>query len=187
MNDYWQIRSGLFQPQTCATWIKQAMDLPLGEATVGHGGPGGVNDSIRRSQIRWITRVRPFEALWDRVLELFHEANSVAFGFNLWQLPPLQFTQYSAEREEFYNWHEDITWVRSGLVHRKLSMIIQLSDPASYEGGDFELQDTKGDPVQIRAQGSVIVFPSFLTHRVTPVTKGVRYSLVGWMEGPKFR
>lgn len=188
MNAYWQIRSGLFRQQTCHTWIDQAMKLPPVDGTVGHGSNQSVVDSsIRKSEIRWISRVKPFEAMWDRLIELFHEANATAFGFDLWQPKPLQFTRYSAEEQEFYDWHEDLTWVRDGMCHRKLSMVVQLSDPDSYEGGDFELANHPADPQQVRMQGSVIVFPSFLRHRVTPVTKGVRYSLVGWMEGPKFR
>ena len=66
-------------------------------------------------------------------------------------------------------------------------MVLQLSRPDEYEGGRLELdrdQPTKGE---FDARGTVIIFPSFLKHRVTQVTRGVRHSLVGWMEGPNFR
>jgi PKHD-type hydroxylase len=70
-----------------------------------------------------------------------------------------------------------------------MSIVIQLTDPSEYEGGDFEIdsQYPQLPKEEIREKGSVLVFPSFIPHRVTPVTKGVRRSLVSWIEGPKFR
>ena len=67
---------------------------------------------------------------------------------------------------------------------------MQLSNPSEYEGGVFELTDadfTKQDKFNLKQKGSVLIFPSFIKHRVTPVTKGERKSLVGWIEGPSFR
>jgi PKHD-type hydroxylase len=73
--------------------------------------------------------------------------------------------------------------------HRKLSMTIQLSEPNEYEGGEFEIDPEFGvlDQAVIKQRGTVLVFPSFLRHRVAPVTSGIRRSLVCWAEGPKFR
>lgn len=72
---------------------------------------------------------------------------------------------------------------------RKLSLTINLSNPRSYEGGDFEIQ--RDDDIEVvtegRGQGNMILFPSFLPHRVTPVTRGTRYSLVIWLLGRPFR
>lgn len=188
MQSYWQIRSGLFQPRTCSNLIEQCLKINAIDGVVGHGAENpSVDENIRRSKIRWVNREKPFEPIFDRIRELIEEANLKVFGFNVVRLPPLQFTEYAAERKDFYDWHEDITWVKqSEMWHRKLSVVVQLSDPKTYEGGDFELRAMQADRNEVRTQGSVIVFPSFLTHRVTPVTNGVRYSLVGWMEGPKF-
>ena len=76
-------------------------------------------------------------------------------------------------------------------VHRKLSMTIQLSDDNDYEGGDFIFQknliDIPPDSKKLRAKGTILVFPSFLPHAVTPVTKGERKSLVVWADGPEWR
>jgi len=83
---------------------------------------------------------------------------------------------------DFYNWHLD-----SGNHHfskRKLSAIVQLSDETDYEGGDIEII-TKG--LITRARGTMIVFPSYMAHRVLAVTKGVRYSAVAWIHGPPYR
>ena len=74
--------------------------------------------------------------------------------------------------------------------HRKLSMVIQLSDPKDYEGGILEIHANEHyppPPDELKRRGTIVVFPSFLRHRVIPVTKGVRYSLVAWIEGPHFR
>ena len=82
-------------------------------------------------------------------------------------------------------------------MHRKLSMSVQLSKPEDYEGGDLKFnlrglnssnEDTiMSPPPEFKQQGSVIVFPSFHRHRVTPVTSGIRHSLVTWVEGPHWR
>ena len=68
---------------------------------------------------------------------------------------------------------------------RKLSVSVQLSDPNHYKGGNLEFADFIGTPEQkyLRPKGTVIVFPSFIPHQITPVTEGVRHSLVGWYEG----
>lgn len=84
-----------------------------------------------------------------------------------------------------YDWHLDRGGL--GIAPRKLSAVIQLSDPNEYEGGDLQLY-VGSEPTNIKKQkGLVVVFPSFVLHRVTPVTGGTRRSLVAWLSGPKFR
>jgi len=81
-----------------------------------------------------------------------------------------------------YDWHMDVGPGQNS--SRKLSMSVQLSDPKSYEGGDLEFMRVAQKSE--RDVGALIVFPSFLQHRVTPVTKGTRYSLVAWVHGKPF-
>jgi PKHD-type hydroxylase len=70
---------------------------------------------------------------------------------------------------------------------RKLSVVLQLSDPSEYEGGDLEIMNCS-EPTQVKKEkGLVTAFPSFMLHRVTPVTKGIRRTLVVWLTGPRFR
>lgn len=83
----------------------------------------------------------------------------------------------------FYEWHADEPIVQE--TPRKLSFSLLLNDPKQFEGGHFELKGMKEQP--ILEQGSIIVFPSSLVHRVTPVTSGTRYSAVTWMHGPNFK
>ena len=122
---------------------------------------------------------------------LFNEANRNAFGFDLKMFTEIQFTEYSEKDLGTYDWHHDTAWVSPKLFRRKLSLVIQLTDPDEYEGGRFEISKDDctecPDPEKLKPKGTVIIFPSFLRHRVTPVTKGTRNSLVSWMEGPYFR
>ena len=114
------------------------------------------------------------------------------YAFNLHGFDEgFQLLQYDGAEEgvragDFYDWHIDIG--HSGTTtSRKLSLVIQLSDPVDYEGGRLEI-NTAGDAAAMpAAQGSLIAFPSFVLHRVTPVTKGLRFSLAAWVHGPAFR
>lgn len=96
--------------------------------------------------------------------------------------PPLVF-KYSADREDHYTWHTDSI---EGDSVRKLSFTIQLTDPTEYDGGDLEFMPAVTDK-KIREQGTMTIFPSYMVHRVSPVTQGVRYTIVGWIYGPDFR
>ena len=113
-------------------------------------------------------------------------ANRESFNIDANFIFEVQFTEYSATKEQHYSWHHDINWTQDSGYDRKLSVSIQLSDPDEYDGGDLEFKIFK-TPEDYRKQGSVIVFPSYLEHQVTPVTKGTRYSLVSWIEGPRWR
>ena len=102
-------------------------------------------------------------------------------GFN----EHLQYTRYDAADKDFYGWHTDGS-VKGDGPPRKLSLTIQLSDPNDYEGGDFQLHGTKLSTVA-KERGLTVCFPSYTLHQVTPVTKGVRKSLVVWLVGPPFK
>ena len=84
-----------------------------------------------------------------------------------------------------YGWHQDY----GGKIapSRKLSLVLQLSDPAQYEGGNLQVM-TGGEPANVRKQrGLIAAFPAYTLHQVTPVTQGTRQSLVAWISGPPFR
>lgn len=193
MNQWWQYWPKYFDATECDKVIELASKRKAVEGQIGHTiSQVNTDHSVRRSKIRWLPRYDPkFFQLFGTMELLFNEANRNAFGFDLSMFHEIQFTEYHAENEGTYDWHHDTTWVSSKLQRRKLSMVIQLSDPSEYSGGRFELSsrdcDEVPDPEAILGKGTVIIFPSFLRHRVTPVTKGCRYSLVTWMEGPYFR
>ena len=115
------------------------------------------------------------------------EANDNFFHYDLDGHEVLQLSKY--EENGHYKWHTDNPNLSEQTdVIRKLSASIQLSDPSTYEGGEFQLYDGETPIVpEIKNQGSVIVFDARDWHRVTPITSGVRYSLVMWAVGPRFK
>lgn len=193
MNQWWQYWQGYFKPEECDKIIELAKAVPLSDAKIGIDSHASkLNRDIRRSQIRWLPRFDSrFFQLFGSLELLFNEANRNAFGFDLTMFHEIQFTEYNAEDKGTYGWHHDTTWVSTKLLRRKLSLVVQLTDPDDYEGGRFEFNGKVcgecPQPEKILQRGTVIVFPSFLEHRVTPVTRGIRNSLVCWMEGPYFR
>lgn len=187
MNQLWQIWYNGITEDKIDSIIKECEPYPIISATIGDDAYMK-NDQYRRSDIRWVD---PFQSEWvkDLLWRYSEEANRNAFGFDISYLREIQFTTYNSDNQGKYDWHNDIFWANPRAYDRKVSIIIQLSDSKDYEGGDFQFDSgvPSPDPEMVRNKGAIIVFPSFLLHRVTPVTKGTRKSLVAWVEGPKFR
>lgn len=98
----------------------------------------------------------------------------------------MQYTSYS--EGEYYNWHTDSGLLSEDPHQRKLSIIVQLSDPSDYRGGEVQIMSEDGSMMVLpKVRGSVIVFDSRTRHRVRKVESGVRKSLVGWVVGPKWK
>ena len=155
---------------------------PSQDGTVGlKDGNFGVND-MRRSIVRWLPRQRD---VGQMTMQFFTHANR-DFAVDCAEIYNIQFTEYRGDNSGHYDWHSDVSWGADTQYDRKLSMSIQLSDPDEYRGGDFELRNSN-PPEGLRDRGSVIIFPAYLLHRVTPVTAGIRLSLVTWIEGPRWR
>lgn len=187
-----------FTEEECE-WIIQTIkkEKPTWAET---GRPGGDLNKIfehRRSKVFWITPNHPqLFYIHKRYWEIVTSINNDFYKAHITDLPPIQFTQYSDQYQGEYKMHMDLNWLETH-VHaanpnhqRKISAIVQLSNPNSYEGGTFEFgPEVPEKPSQeiVRKRGMMTVFPSFLHHAVHPVTKGIRYSLVGWFEGPPWR
>jgi PKHD-type hydroxylase len=187
MNQLWQYWHASLSESAVNDIIRTGDNYPVASAGLGFDGSTD-NTGQRSSEIRWINpSVDKYVA--DILWYYGREANKNAFGFDVDYLPDIQYTKYTAEENGKYDWHCDTFWANPSTYDRKISIVIQLSDSSDYEGGDFEFdpQYPQLPADQIRAKGSVIVFPSFLNHRVTPITKGTRRSLVSWIQGPKFR
>lgn len=151
-----------------------------------------VNRSIRVSTVRWLPKSdsRCF-LIYNTIKHIFEDANASTFGFDLSYLNEIQFTEYPANKGGKYDWHKDLLWLENGTkVQRKLSMTISLSKKPDFKGGRLEFV-AEGEKLHVPERfydvGTVIVFPSFLNHRVSEVTQGTRYSLVSWYYGPHFR
>ena len=139
-------------------------------------------DDVRKSRVAWVEDKKILNLLYDFV----DMANRNVFNLHIYKKADIQFTEYLATEGGHYNWHHDIDWNRNDGLDRKLSVTVQLSSPDEYEGGDFLFNECQS-PSQAKEKGTVLIFPSYLQHKVNPVTKGVRRSLVAWFEGPKWK
>jgi PKHD-type hydroxylase len=157
--------------------------LPLTAATVGGDK---VVDGIRRSETGWIGLNPDSTFIYDNLGFIARQLNGQFFDFDLFGfVEDIQYTVYRADGGH-YDWHLD-RGVGGGQAPRKLSLVLQLSNPSEYEGGDLEVF-TEQEPLKMeKKQGLVVAFPSFVLHRVTPITSGIRRTLVVWLSGPKFR
>tara|TARA_R100000149_G_C5790304_1_gene82168 strand:- start:61 stop:585 length:525 start_codon:yes stop_codon:yes gene_type:complete len=160
--------------------VKAAEALPEQDATTLDRSE--VDRKIRSSKVKWLRE----EWVRDKLFEFIKEANANCFGVNVENYAELQFTEYHATENGHYDWHHDVDWLAHHNGDRKLSITVQLSDRDEYEGGDFEFRECP-TPEHMKAKGTILVFPSFLWHRVSPVTSGVRKSLVAWFYGPRWR
>lgn len=176
----------LLTPQECADIIAAGeRDLPL---AAGRTENHAVNENLRRSDIGWLSPDGAQRWLFERVKECVNAVNGSWFGYKLLGFEGLQFTKYSyiAGQSDFYSTHVDTTILPGGTV-RKLSFTIQLSGQTDYDGGDVVLYRSLTDTITLgKSVGSITLFPSYTIHEVMPVTRGVRYSLVGWASGPPF-
>jgi PKHD-type hydroxylase len=206
-NYCWYFKS-VVPPRICDLIIKQGLAKKESMAKTG----GFDNKKLTHSEIQKMKRKRNSDITWLDELWLYrelhpyvHRANELA-GWNYeWdRSESCQFTKYKLN--QYYDWHND-GWAKpynkpNTLDHgkvRKLSLVCQLTDGSEYEGGELEFDFRDYDPnmrdeskhvkqvTQILPKGSIVVFPSFAWHRVKPVTKGTRYSLVMWSLGYPFK
>lgn len=138
----------------------------------------------RISDVRFIYPNPSTYWVFDRLSNAISTVNNDFFKFDLTYLHEgAQFTRYTAPQGN-YQWHVDHGL---GMPIRKLSVTIQLTEPATYEGGDLEINESGEVERLPRKRGRMMVFPSWTLHRVTPVTSGTRDSLVVWVSGPPFK
>lgn len=166
----------------CDYLVEQCKTVAAKKGTTFNEGDYTVN-THRKSTIRW---VQDLPGVKNLMWPFIWEANRSSFNIDIAGIFEAQFTEYNGAEEEYYTWHHDIDWAADSGYDRKLSIIIQLADPEMYDGGDVEFTMFT-TPEGFKKRGSVLVFPSYLTHQVTPVTRGTRYSLVSWVEGPRWR
>lgn len=171
-------------PDDCTSVIALARDVQLRDAgLVG----GETRHGIRRADIAWLDDLPQGGWVMDRLVGLVARANREGYGFDLTDFAEsAQIARYGAERQGHFDWHSDIG--KGPLAaRRKLTVVVQLSDPAEYDGGLLELRPDSAVHAAPNQQGTAVIFPSFVLHRVTPVTVGTRWSLTLWAHGPAFR
>lgn len=203
---YWGYPGALWPEQTMR--LREICDQHQEVVATTEGSTAENPDTlIRNNKVAWIDN----EEVYDFARGFVHNANkSAGWNMNITAIEPAQYTIYYGDNNNHYSWHTDTIindqalkqkeGILAGTI-RKISCIIQLSDPNEYEGGDFQLLSgvsreylEKGkdvfdvEPIKLdeslKDKGSALVFPSFTYHRVLPVTKGIRRSLVFWFRGP---
>jgi PKHD-type hydroxylase len=170
-----------FSPEECETILAAAVGLERQEG--GIGGVG-VTNHARRATTQWLPRDLPeFSWVYERVINVTLKANGEAWGFERIEgTESIQISTYSSAVAGYYNWHADTTLAgdTAEIRNRVLSASVQLSSPEQYTGGGLEV---RGSAPAAKTQGAMIVFPSYLMHKVHPVESGERVSLVMWFLG----
>ena len=165
----------VLSPEHCGQLIQQ---YGSGLDQTGIGGTPKVNKAIRKTLAKAIDSAENPE-LYDLVVGAAKHVNSTIWQYSLQGMDKLQFLKYNVGGH--YGWHLDIGG--GDHMYRKLSFVIPLSPSENYEGGELIVQTSPKEISVPLTQGKMILFPSFILHKVTPVTKGERYMLVGWLRG----
>ena len=181
----------LFQPYATAQSFLSAQEMDwliaehaplLGEGTVS---VGNTDATLRRSRVAFLGQEQKNAWLYQRLWAAVEVCNPQCFDVDVSSVEPnVQVARYDSADSGFYDWHYDFGPSRP---LRKLSISIQLTSSADYDGGDLELLYGNVPHQLDRTRGAFIIFPSFMLHRVTPVTRGVRWSLVAWILGRRWR
>jgi len=191
MRGEWCYFGKYFTPEQCSKILENGLKIPAQDAKLGVAGMNDYsNDLFRKSKIRFIQADNPdFKWLFDELFKMGMQANKDWFNFHITNLSYIQLAEYDESYQGEYKKHHDVFWVNNDSYHRKLTCVIQLTDPSEYEGGDLELFELSEYPNkdELRQQGTAIFFPSFIPHQAHPVTKGKRYSIAVWFEGDKWK
>jgi PKHD-type hydroxylase len=177
---------GAFNEQEL-NWLQQKAREASQQAVVGNGPISGYFPEVRRSEINWLACNNETQWVFEKLAHVVSSLNSQFFFFDLTGFGEhIQLTHYDEKYQGMYGWHVDFGSNPTS-PSRKLSLVMQLSDPVDYEGGVLELQPSGKEIVKMRKQrGLIVCFPSWTLHQVTPVTQGNRQSLVSWISGPSF-
>ena len=170
-----------FSKEECQTIINIAKDKGLIKGST----KGKSIKNVRDSKISWLYPVDGMDWVFRRVTDIVLNLNEKFFKFDLFGINEgFQFTNYEAPSGK-YGKHVDRGM---NMLVRKLSISIQLTNPEEYEGGELKLYDGEEDGTLMdKTQGTLIIFPSYILHEVTPITKGERNSLVTWVTGKQFK
>lgn len=179
----------VFTPAECRRIIGLRDTLGFDLARVESRDQGGdgplvreVADEIRRTERTHVVHNAAHAWIFDRLAALVGRVNDATWQFRISHMEPLQLLTYRDGGH--YAWHADLG-ARGLMALRKISVTVQLSDGADYDGGDLEIMHGGRTHRPPRPVGSAVLFPSWQPHRVTPVTRGVRHALVLWVVGKK--
>ena len=183
----------ILDPKTCTEWITHN-DQALKRSTVGAGEE---NLSVRRSEVSFKTKKdASSDYVSHAIIQVLEHVVTIAndvYAFDINPVSEFQFTKYSDSEAGGYDWHKDghiVPEQHPAYTQRKLSIVLCLNDYGSnYKGGELLVKTENKEEVSEHkmSSGDVVIFPSFYEHKVNPVKEGVRYSIVSWVKGPKWR
>lgn len=183
---YWE---GFLTDEDINLILSQPEWLELQKGYVGgSSGDKVLDNGIRSTSIAWLGVKPELAHIWDKMATAVAEVNRRFFRLDLNGFyEPMQIGAYMANDGGHYSWHTDNS-PNEDRAPRKLSMALLLSDQSEFEGGEFQVKTANDDAQTLETKrGRAWFFPSYTLHRVAPVTKGVRRSLVLWVGGPAFR
>jgi PKHD-type hydroxylase len=175
---------GLFAPARLDALERACDRLALEQARL-NSGPS----SIRTTRVGWVHRAAETEDLYRDMEAIVLRLNAELFHFDLSGLTAMQFAVYDSAQAGFFDWHNDYGRYRDdpGQQPRKITLSLQLSEAGAYDGCDLEVRAAHPVDVAPRERGCLVAFRANALHRVTPITRGARKSLVAWAAGPEFR
>jgi PKHD-type hydroxylase len=179
------ITKNFLTPAECRKLVRDCKKHGLMNAEVSIKNESKTDENIRDSKLFFIEYdTAEFDWFFEKMLQTLVNVNQESFNFDVVGFSePMQFTQYDAPAGHY---DDHIDKLLQGKV-RKLTMVIQLTDPSKYEGGELEVC-LGGKPFEVpKEQGTLITFPSYVLHRVRPTTEGTRHSMVAWATGRPFR
>lgn len=182
----WAYHHELFNDEEIDQINKIASGYILDQGEVGSGKDKVKNTNIRNSNIAFLRSSDDANNwIFERITRAVMGINHQFWNFDLTRIETLQYSEYNVG--QFYKDHIDMMYQSPNRAVRKLSFTVQLTDPKKYKGGDVIIKSGVDDLPMHKNKGTILFFPSYMLHEVTPVTKGTRHALVGWVSGPPFK
>lgn len=187
----WSGENRIFSPPECAAIIACGESAGFAQASIGSGNDSRVDPSYRCVSVATLPFSADMAWLYERATTRLQWANDAHWKLDLTGfLEPFQVLRYEAPKTAddipgHYDWHQD--WGRGYMGRRKLTFLAQLSAGEDYDGCEFTLMAHRQETLGYREQGATVAFACWTPHKVSPITRGVRYALVNWIHGPPLR
>jgi PKHD-type hydroxylase len=175
------VANNIFSPEECRSIIQLGREAPATEAMVKTKAGTSYKQGLRQCDLAWFSQEeQDYQWFHQRIADTLVKVNQDIWQFELdGKKEYAQFTSYGPGHK--FDWHTDVG--AADISRRKLTCVIHLNDASEYQGGELLLFATSTPRKVSHEVGSMIIFPSYVLHRVMPVTAGRRYTLVQWMSG----
>lgn len=182
----WAFAENVFTPEECKKIIEVANKKKTKQTAYigGASGTAKIDYKIRKNKIVWLDEKDDLKWMYEKLSNVIPAINEQYFKFDLYGLcEDIQFTEYGPKGDHYKQHMDKVLYG----VSRKLSIVIQLTDPKDYKGGELQIFESSEPTIVTKQQGMAVFFPSYMLHQVTPVTKGMRHTLVMWVAGKNFK